>query len=120
MNKPSNLELEIVNTAKEAIKESIVQSLTGYQGALTKLCNDVMHNHDEPLRQLVNEEFSELITAEPFREALREALHEKLAKVLIARMGGELEKQVNALKQNPETRAKITLAIDRVVRELPG
>jgi hypothetical protein len=33
-------------------------------------------------------------------------------------MGAELESQVTKLKQNPETRAKITLAISSVIAEL--
>ena len=44
---------------------------------------------------------------------MKDALNNKLAKVIVARMGGELEKQVNALKANPLTRAKITLAIEQ-------
>jgi len=33
-------------------------------------------------------------------------------------MGGELEKQVNKLKSNPETRARITLAISDIISQL--
>ena len=50
-----------------------------------------------------------------FRDALKDALNAKLAKTLISRMGGELEKQVNELKANPATRAKITLAINELI-----
>jgi len=45
-------------------------------------------------------------------------LHNKLAKVLISKMSGELEKKVNELKQDPTTRAKITLAINKVMEDV--
>jgi hypothetical protein len=40
-----------------------------------------------------------------------------LAKVLIQRFGGEMEKQVNVLKSDPTTRARITLAIEEIVKQ---
>jgi hypothetical protein len=36
---------------------------------------------------------------------------------LVQRFGGELEKQVNALKSDPTTRARITIAIEEIVKQ---
>jgi len=70
------------------------------------------------LYRLISDGFAELLTAESFRVALKKAFNEKLAKVLVSRMGGEIEKQVNELKGNLVTRAKITTAINKVIEEL--
>jgi hypothetical protein len=52
-----------------------------------------------------------------FVESIRVAVRQSLAKTLVQRFGGELEKQVNALKSDPITRARITLALEEIVKE---
>lgn len=106
------MEQEILQTARRAIGDAIVSELTGYNKPLSKLTAKVIEANEVALYALINDEFSALLSSEEFRAALKDALNAKLAKTLIARMGGELEKRVNELKQNPTTRAKITLAIE--------
>ena len=110
-----DIEKEIVKSAKEAINKSIVDSLVGYNKPLSTLCSQVIQDNSTDLYKLINDEFSELLNGKGFKQSLREALNKKLASTLINKMGGELEKRVNDLKQNPETRAKITLAISAII-----
>jgi hypothetical protein len=112
------MEKKILAQIEKAIGQSITQELVGYGKPLSKLTQKVIESNSDDLFNLINDEFSELLNGDGFKEALREALHQKLAKTLIARMGGELEKQVNELKQNPQTRAKITLAISQAIEDL--
>lgn len=109
------MEKEILQTAKAAISEAIVKELTGYNKPLSKLTERVIEDNSASLYSLINDEFAGLLQSDDFKAALKEALNAKLAKTLIARMGGELEKQVNELKANPATRAKITLAINELI-----
>jgi hypothetical protein len=109
------MEQEILQTAKAAISEAIVKELTGYNKPLSKLTENVINDNSVELYSLINDEFAGLLKSEDFKAALKDALNAKLAKTLIARMGGELEKQVNELKANPATRAKITLAINELI-----
>ena len=112
------MEKQILAQVEKAISEAITKELVGYNKPLSKLTERVIEANSDELYSLINDEFASLLNGEGFKDALREALREKLAKTLIARMGGELEKQVNELKQNPQTRAKITLAITQIVEEL--
>ena len=66
----------------------------------------------------MDKEVSQLIGGDGFRDLIKTELNKNLAKILIQKMGGELEKQVNTLKQNPQTRAKITLAISDIIESL--
>ena len=111
------MEKEILAVTKKAITASIVDSLTGYNKPLSNLCAKVISDNSDELYALVNDEFASLLNGEGFKKSLRDALNKKLATTLINRMGGELEKRVNELKQNPETRAKITLAISKIVED---
>lgn len=112
------LESEITTAAKAAINKAIVDSLVGYNGPLLKLCQKAIDAHERELYALINEEVASLVGARDFRVELKAALNAKLARTLIDRMGGEIEKRVNELKSDPTTRAKITLAIQKVIDEL--
>jgi hypothetical protein len=113
-----NLEQQIIDQLKKCIPDAISSELVGYNKPLSKLTSDVIASNQDELFSLINTEFSNLIGGPEFREVLKIELNNKLAKILIQRMGGELEKQVNNLKQNPETRAKITLAISQIIDEI--
>lgn len=115
MNTP--LESEILRTAQAAIAESIVKNLTGYNGALSKLCDRVMAANEAALHNLISEEVTRTVLSSDFRAEMKSALNAKLARILIERMGGELEKRVNELKADPTTRAKITLAIQQALSQ---
>lgn len=114
----SNMNKQILDQINKSIDESIKAELIGYNKPLSNTVNDVINAHRQEVFDLIDGEFSELITSDDFRSHLKAALNKKLATILVSRMGGELEKQVNQLKQNPETRAKITLAISKVIDEL--
>lgn len=109
------MEKEILKTAKLAITEAIVKELTGYNKPLSKLTERVIEDNSASLYSLINDEFAGLLKSENFKEALKEALNAKLARTLISRMGGELEQQVNTLKANPATRAKIMVTINDLI-----
>jgi len=112
------MEKQILAQVNKAIGEAVVSELVGYNKPLSKLTASVIYNNEDTLYKLINEEFSGLLNSDGFKSELKKALNEKLAKTLVSRMGGELEKQVNELKQNPQTRAKITLAINEIIESL--
>ncbi len=112
------MEKLILEQVKKAINESVITELTGYNKPLSNLIGRVIDDNSNDLYSLINDEFSILLNGDGFKSELRCALNQKLAKTLVARMGGELEKRVNELKQNPETRAKITLAISGIINDL--
>ncbi len=111
------MEDAIVNTAKTAIKESIINNLTGYNSPFNKMANDVIMQHEAEFKKLFETEVASLINSDDFKSAMSEALHTRLAKILVSKLGGELEKRVNSLKQDPTTRAKITVAISNIIEE---
>lgn len=112
------IEEQIVRCAQSAIAKAVHDELVGYNKPLSKLVCRVLEQHSPDLEKLINDEVSVLIGSADFRQDLKAALNQKLARVLVERMGGELEARVNKLKSNPETNAKITLAITKVVQDL--
>lgn len=114
----ADLDRRVLDAANKAITKAIVEELVGYKNPLSLIVERVITAHDAEIYNLIDGEVVALLTAGDFRDTLKEALNAKLARVFIQRMGGELEKQVNELKSNPTTRAKITLAISRIIDEM--
>lgn len=115
----TDLEKQIWGTVKESIGNAISERVKqGYgEAPLNKLIDSVVAARQGELRALIEESIDGAISGD-FRKHLKEAAAHKIAKVLVSKMEGEIEKQANDLRSNPETRAKITLAISGVIKSL--
>jgi len=114
------LESQVVQQARAAFREAIEKTLIGYNSPLNKIIEGVIGRNSLALDDLLSEAIAGLIRDAKFRQEMKDAARAKLAKLLIDKMGGEMEKQVNLLKSNPATRARITVAIEEVVASLGG
>jgi hypothetical protein len=108
----------IDNALREGLREAIKSKLTqGYSNPLDKAMEEVVAEQRESVRSLIGEAIESCMKDQMFREDLKTSIRAVLAKTLVSRFGGELEKQVNTLKSDPATRARITLAIDEIVKQ---
>lgn len=114
----SDLETQILKNIKSSMGKAIETELVGYNKPLSKLTERVVNSHEVELYDLINAEFSEMLNSKDFKDELKIAINSKFAKVLVARMGGEIEKRVNEMKSDPIARAKITLALDKIISEI--
>lgn len=101
---------------RNGLQAAVKDKLTGYQSPLDKLLTDAVAKHAPEFRALLEEGIGSCLNDGVFRESIAAAVRSSLAKVLIQRFGGEMEKQVNILKSDPTTRARITLAIEEIVK----
>lgn len=106
------------NAIRDGIRESVKSKLTsGYNSPLDKLIADCINSQSAKFRSMLEESIASCVNDKVFREEIAQAVRHSLAKTLISRFGGEMEKQVNVLKSDPTTRARITLAIEEIVKE---
>jgi len=114
------MEKEVIRVAKKAIETAIVNELTGYNKPLSKYVVEVIEDHKDEIKDIIDGAVVELITLPEFKKSFTKAVNTKLAKILVNKMGGELEKKVNELKQDPVSRARITVALDKLMEEVCG
>lgn len=105
------------NAIRDAIREGIKSKMGGYNSELDKIVNAAITRHADKFRVLLEEGISEAVLDADFRKEIKQAVNRTLAKTLVQRFGGEIEKQVNVLKSDPTTRARITLAIEDIVKQ---
>lgn len=109
---------ELLNQAvRDGIREGIKTRLTGYNSPIDKLIAGALDKYGSEIRELLEDSIRSCVMAEDFRKNITAAVNENLTKILIQRFGGEVERQVNALKSDPTTRARITLAIEQIVKD---
>lgn len=110
-------EQELLNAVRDGLREGIKSRLTrDYRNPLDAIIEGVMGKHRSTFESLLCEVIESCVNDPDFREEIKAGTRKIMAKVLVQRFGGELEKQVNALKSNPLTRARIVLAMDRIVK----
>lgn len=108
----------LLDAIRDGIREGMRQQLTrGYQNPLDALITKAIEAHGAAIRSILDDALKAATGDEEFRQQVAQQVRHKLAQVLVARFGGELEKQVNVLKSDPATRARITLAIEEIVKE---
>lgn len=105
------------NALRDGIREGVKSKLSGgYNNPLDKLIESSIAAHDGEFRKLLNDGLSTCLGEGEFREEIKAQIRHVLAKTLVQRFGGEIEKSINALKSDPTTRARITVAIEEIVR----
>ncbi len=106
------------NAMRDGIREGIKTKLNAsYNNPFDKIINDAIAEHSASFREMLNDGLKSCLSDKEFRADIATAVRHTLAKVLVQRFGGELEKSVNALKSDPTTRARITIAIEEIVKQ---
>lgn len=108
----------ISDAVRDGLREGIKQKLGSHYGdnPIGKLIEHAITQQRENLLKLLNNSLTSAIDDSDFREEIKSSVRSVLAKTLVSRFGGELEKQVNVLKSDPTTRARITIAIEEIVK----
>lgn len=111
-----NAEKILLDAIQDGLREGIKSKITNYSSTLSKAVDDAIEQNKPALTSLVSEAVKTSLSEPNFRESVIDAVRSLMAKTLISKIGGEIEKQVNGLKSDPTTRARITLALDEIVR----
>ena len=107
----------LADALRDGLREGIKNALTRtYNNPLDEFIVKVLQANAAAFRGLIEEAVTSAAGDPEFRCQIVESTRHTLAKTLVQRFGGELEKQVNALKSDPTTRARITLAIEEIVK----
>jgi hypothetical protein len=114
---PANMETDILNTIQKSIGTTISTALGAYDSPLIKLTKAVVEKHNQELTKIVDSAFSSVINTESFATDIRQSFSHSIARAIISNANGLVDKVANDLKQNPQFRAKATLAISSLVEE---
>ena len=107
----------IEHALTDGIREGIKTRLNrDYNNPLDEMIKSAIADKGNEFRQLLDDAMRSCLGDNQFRQDIATSVRSVLAKTLVQRFGGELEKQVNVLKSDPATRARITIAIEDIIK----
>ncbi len=109
---------QLLKECEKQIGKALSDALTSYSSPLVKAVQQSLLEVEPQLKEMASTAISDMICDSEFKEIMQREIKSKLAKVLISKIGGEIESTVNKLKSDPTSRAKITIAVDSVISEL--
>lgn len=112
-----NIENEVKFAVRAAIHKAVAERLGGYQSPLNPIVDHVVSENKAMFHNMILSAIDSMFEND-HRKELRDAIAHKISKCLVSKMEGEIEKRVNDIRSNPEMRAKITLAITNVIKEV--
>src|SRR5687768_16396595 len=106
---PTQLERQIAEQVKESIAKAISERLSqGYdRSPLSQLIDRVVTRHSAELESIVSNAAATAFSQHDFKAELNAAFTHKLARVLVSKFEGEVEKRAVEIRANPAMRAKI-------------
>jgi len=105
----------LLHAIQDGIREGIKSKMSGYNSPFDKLIADAVAKNGPAMQSVLADAIASCLGDTEFRANIAEQVRSQLAKQLIQKFGGELEKAVNQLKSDPATRARITLAVEQIV-----
>ena len=115
---PVNLEKDILSSVQLAVNEAILKSLTSYDSPIVKLVKLVVESRTTELRTIITGAFDQVIATDAFRQSIVDAFSHKVARTIISNNDGLFDKVSNDLKQDSVFKAKMQLAVAKVVDEV--
>lgn len=111
-------EQELASMVIDAVKHRFLNKLeTGYLSPLDKIIEETIQNNRESILAMLNGLLVNSLKSVEFKKTLQEEFNRKIAKTLISKVSGSVEKSVNQVMMNAETKAKLILAITNIVNE---
>lgn len=113
-----DIEREILDGLKSGLAESIRIKVASHSGKVGMLVDEVIGNHSAAIKELMESAISREISSNDFRDAVNNAFTHKLARALIEKLEGSIDRRVNELKNDPVIKAKMLLAIESLIIKL--
>jgi len=110
------MEEDILKAVQVSIGESIKSVLTGYNSPLNTFVNSVVNQHTSELRDTIESSFSRVIMSDEFKNTVNNCFNHKLARILVDKLEGAIEKRVNELRSDPTIKAKMIIAIENLIK----
>jgi len=106
---------ELKGIIAQALKEKVSSAIN--YGEIHKLVDDVLMERKAEFDGLLNEMFDAFFQDADVREALLDEFKHKVAKTMVSKLDGAVEKSIAKYRQDPTTNARMILAIEKIITE---
>ncbi len=109
---------QVLQVAIEAIQEKVIERFSSsYNSPLNKLIDECFTEHEGILRKIVQDTLTGVFGDVQFKVIVKEEFMRKVAKNLIGKMEGTVERAADKLRQDETLKARMILAIENIINE---
>jgi hypothetical protein len=116
-NEPIIGKEDVVGVVREALMAKVGKVLDGYNSPLDKIIHEVIVQHDAEFRGIIQKALEITIKDKQFVSDVNVQFKHKIAKVLVGKMEGAVEKAADRMRQDPSLRARMIIAIEEIIKE---
>ena len=106
---------DVSNIIFDALSYKIGERLKGYSSPLDKIVDEVVEEQGDKIRTLCRNALRTIVSGKNFEKNIKEEFEHKVAKSLVGKLEGSVAKAVDVLGQNPQMRAEMILAIEKII-----
>jgi hypothetical protein len=115
-NEPIISKDDVVGVVREALMSKIGTVMNGYTSPLDKIIISVINEYEADFREVVNNALQVTIKDKQFVSDVNVQFKHKIAKSLVGKLEGAVEKAADKLRQDPTLRARMILAIEELIK----
>lgn len=101
------IEDKVLNAIKESLDKSISENITRYNSPIVKFCDEVVKAQEGMIKACIAHNLRKVLGSEDFSNSVEVAMKEKVARIIVSKVGGSIEKEVNELNKHPETQIRM-------------
>jgi hypothetical protein len=97
------------------LQEKVVQRYSYV--AIDRIIDNLVAEQRQPLETFIRDALKFVTSDKKFQAAVREEFQHKVAKAMVGKLEGTVERAVDAIRQNQTLRAEMILAIERIIQK---
>lgn len=115
-NKSIINEKDVIGVVRDALMSKVAEVMNGYSSPLNGIVTRVISQHEEELSRIVREALALSLKDKQFVSDVNEQFKHKVAKVLVGKLEGAVEKAADRLRADPTLRARLIIAIEDLIK----
>ena len=109
---------KVMEAVNNVIGDVVVKRLTEYNSPLYPIIDSVIKNNESMLKTMFGEAFALTITADEFKQSLKNAFTHKVSRAVVDLLIGKIDNAVNVIKSDQTLKARMVLAIENIIKEI--
>lgn len=107
--------IDVENIIYDALKKKIGDSIN--YNEMHRVIEGVVESRRDELQALLNNCLDKVLADKKFRDVIVEEFRHKVAKNLVAKLEGAIEKNVNKFRADPILNARMITAVEAIINE---
>jgi hypothetical protein len=108
---------DVLSVLHHALLEKVESKLSGYASPLDAVINSIIAEHETEIRNIINTALETALHSKSLIKSVNDEFQHKVAKSLVAKLEGTVERAVEKLRQDQTLRARMVLAIEQLIKD---